>query len=113
MATKKEVIKCIELIESMGIQINYRDKIFLNNTNLENPREKKKKPTFSEVISVLQKNPAINLEELEGYDKWFAYYNPEMYFPYEYKVWQYSEKGTVAGITEPVDLNICFEPIWE
>ena len=55
----------------------------------------------------------INLEELEGYDKWFAYYNPEMYFPYEYDVWQYSERGTVAGVPEPVDMNICFEPIWE
>lgn len=55
----------------------------------------------------------INMEALEGYDKWFAYYNPEMYFPYEYKVWQYSEKGTVAGVPEPVDMNICFDPIWE
>ena len=55
----------------------------------------------------------INMEELEGYDKWFAYYNPEMYFPYEYKVWQYSENGTVAGVPEPVDMNICFAPIWE
>ncbi|MBR5127032.1 MAG: glycoside hydrolase family 25 protein [Roseburia sp.] len=55
----------------------------------------------------------INLEELEGYAKWFAYYNPEMYFPYEYTVWQYSEKGTVAGVPEKVDMNICFEPIWE
>jgi len=55
----------------------------------------------------------IDLEALEGYDKWFAYYNPNFYFPYEYKVWQYSEKGTVAGVPEPVDMNICFEPIWE
>ncbi|MBR3769787.1 MAG: hypothetical protein IKL06_04575 [Lachnospiraceae bacterium] len=55
----------------------------------------------------------INLEELESYDKWFAYYNPEMYFPYEYTVWQYSEKGTVAGVPEKVDMNISFEPIWE
>lgn len=55
----------------------------------------------------------VNLEELEDYDKWFAYYNPDMYFPYEYKVWQYSESGTVAGVSEPVDLNISFEPIWQ
>ena len=55
----------------------------------------------------------IDLESLEGYDKWFAYYNPNFYFPYEYKVWQYSEKGTVAGVPEPVDMNICFAPIWE
>ncbi len=55
----------------------------------------------------------VHMEELEEYDKWFAYYNPEMYFPYEYKVWQYSEKGTVAGVPAKVDMNICFEPIWE
>lgn len=55
----------------------------------------------------------VNLEELEAYDKWFAYYNPDFYFPYEYKVWQYSEKGTVAGVPEKVDMNICFAPIWE
>lgn len=54
----------------------------------------------------------INLEELEEYDKWFAYYNPDFYFPYAYKVWQYSESGTVSGVPEKVDLNICFEPIW-
>jgi len=55
----------------------------------------------------------INLEELEEYDKWFAYYNPDFYFPYDYEVWQYSETGTVAGVPEQVDMNICFEPIWE
>ena len=55
----------------------------------------------------------IDLEALEGYDKWFAYYNPNFYFPYEYDVWQYSESGTVAGVPEPVDMNICFAPIWE
>lgn len=55
----------------------------------------------------------VNLEELESYEKWFAYYNSDMYFPYEYKVWQYTETGTVAGVPEAVDMNICFEPIWE
>ncbi len=55
----------------------------------------------------------LNLEELEEYDKWFAYYNPNFYFPYEFKVWQYSEKGTVAGIKGAVDLNISFEPLYE
>ena len=55
----------------------------------------------------------LNLEELEEYDRWFAYYNPDFYFPYEFKVWQYSEKGTVAGIKGAVDLNISFEPLWD
>ena len=55
----------------------------------------------------------LNYEELENYDKWFAYYNPDFYFPYDYQVWQYSESGTIAGVEGTVDMNICFAPIWE
>lgn len=55
----------------------------------------------------------INVEALEQYDKWFAYYNDDMYYPYEYKIWQYSDKGRVNGISTEVDMNICFEPFWE
>ena len=55
----------------------------------------------------------LNLEELEQYDKWFAYYNKDFYYPYEYKMWQYSDKGRVNGINGDVDLNISFGPIWE
>ena len=35
-------------------------------------------------------------------------YNDDLYYPYAYKVWQYSEKGAVDGINEEVDLNIWF-----
>lgn len=55
----------------------------------------------------------LDLETLEDYDKWFAYYNQDFYYPYAYKVWQYSEKGRVAGIDTEVDLNISFVPLWE
>lgn len=55
----------------------------------------------------------IQLEALEDYDKWFAYYNKNFYYPYDYKVWQYSDKGTVNGIQGDVDLNISFVPLWE
>lgn len=55
----------------------------------------------------------LDLETLEDYDKWFAYYNPDFYYPYEYKIWQYSHKGSVKGIQGEVDLNISFEPVWE
>lgn len=54
----------------------------------------------------------VELERLEDYDKWFAHYGSDMYYPYDYKIWQYSEKGTVAGINSEVDLNISFEE-WE
>lgn len=55
----------------------------------------------------------INLEELEEYNKWFAFYNPYFYYPYEYDVWQYTDKGRVAGVKGDVDLNISFVPLWE
>ena len=55
----------------------------------------------------------LELERLEEYEKWFAYYNQDLYFPYDYKIWQYSHTGKVNGIKGEVDLNISFEPIWE
>lgn len=55
----------------------------------------------------------LNFEALEDYDKWFAYFNANFYFPYEYDVWQYSEKGKVNGIQGKVDMNISFIPLWE
>ncbi len=50
----------------------------------------------------------LDLGQLEQYDKWFAYYNDDLYYPYAYKIWQYSEHGAVDGINEEVDLNIWF-----
>lgn len=57
-----------------------------------------------EMLSVL-----IDMESLEEFDKWFAFYDTSIYFPYEYAVWQYSEKGRVDGISSEVDLNISFK----
>ncbi|MCM1026000.1 MAG: glycoside hydrolase family 25 protein [Roseburia sp.] len=55
----------------------------------------------------------IDIAELEDYDKWYASYSSKMFYPYEYKIWQYSDKGKVQGIKGDVDLNICFAPVWE
>ena len=55
----------------------------------------------------------IDIAALEAYDKWYASYSEQMFYPYEYKIWQYSSKGQIQGIGTNVDLNICFEPIWE
>lgn len=53
----------------------------------------------------------LELERLQNYDRWFAYYGEDMYYPYAYGVWQYSEKGSIAGIGGEVDMNIAFE-LW-
>lgn len=57
-----------------------------------------------EMLSVL-----IDIEALEEYEKWYAYYGSELYFPYHFSMWQYSEKGAVDGIKGNVDLNISFK----
>lgn len=54
----------------------------------------------------------IDIAALEEYDKWYASYSSKMFYPYEYKIWQYSDKGKIQGINTNVDLNICFAPIW-
>ncbi|MCQ2519688.1 MAG: glycoside hydrolase family 25 protein [Lachnospiraceae bacterium] len=51
----------------------------------------------------------LNMDKLEGYEKWFAYYNDNIYFPYEIAIWQYSSTGTIDGIDSSVDLNITFK----
>lgn len=57
-----------------------------------------------EMLSVL-----IDMSAFEEFDKWFAFYDTRLYFPYEYAIWQYSEKGKVAGIKTDVDMNISFK----
>lgn len=48
----------------------------------------------------------VDLEQLEDYEKWFAYYRTPLYFPYEFSIWQYSSTGKVNGIGTDVDMNI-------
>ncbi len=48
----------------------------------------------------------LDLTQLTDYSKWFAGYNKEFYWPYEYDLWQYSESGSVDGISGNVDLDI-------
>ena len=50
----------------------------------------------------------LDLTKLTDYPKWFAGYNKEFYWPYEYSLWQYSETGRVSGIKGDVDLDLMF-----
>ena len=51
-------------------------------------------------------NMLLNMDELEKYHKWLVDYGDYLYFPYEFDYWQYSIKGTVAGIEGDVPLDI-------
>ena len=50
----------------------------------------------------------IDLTELNDYDKWFAVYSSSITFPYDFEMLQYSESGSIDGISGKVDLNISF-----
>lgn len=54
----------------------------------------------------------LDLTQLEKYEKWLAYYSKEFYYPYEFGVWQYTDKGKINGINGNVDLNISFH-MWD
>lgn len=50
----------------------------------------------------------LDMEQLNDYEKWFAFYDTYVYFPYEIGMWQYTDSGVVNGIDGKVDLNITF-----
>ena len=50
----------------------------------------------------------LDLEQLEGYSKWFAGYTDVPYFPYEMDMWQYTDTGRVKGIKGNVDIDVRF-----
>ncbi len=51
---------------------------------------------------------AVDLERLTEYDLWYAYYGEELYWPYRFTMWQYTDKASVPGIKGNTDLNIAF-----
>ena len=56
----------------------------------------------------------LDLSRLTQYDFWFAQYNsrnqPDMY--YNYRIWQYTDSGTVPGIDGKVDMDLAFIPYY-
>lgn len=51
----------------------------------------------------------LDMRRLAEYDKWFAQYFDAPFFPYDFKIWQYTAKGQVDGIKGDVDMNIAFK----
>lgn len=51
----------------------------------------------------------LDIQQLEDYEKWYAYYDDQIYYPYAFSIWQYSDSGNVDGIKGKVDMNISFE----
>ena len=51
---------------------------------------------------------ALDISQLEDYEKWFAGYEEEPSYPYAFSMWQYTSSGTVKGVKGAVDRNISF-----
>ena len=45
-------------------------------------------------------------ESLGKYPIWVSYYDFPQYYPYEYRMWQYSRNGRVDGVNTDVNLNV-------
>jgi len=51
----------------------------------------------------------LDLAQLGAYDFWYAYYGDDIYYPYQFSMWQYTSSGKVDGIKGNADLNISFK----
>ena len=51
----------------------------------------------------------LEVERVYSYPIWFAFYNDSIYYPYEVKMWQYTESAEVDGIKGGVDMNVWFQ----
>lgn len=114
------------VLENLGpYDVNYPIVLDVEQVTTKNPRTKDMTKqewtdvavTFCETIREAGYTPMIygnlktfmlmlDLEQLEDYEKWFAYYRTPLYFPYEFSIWQYTSEGEVDGIKGKVDLNI-------
>ena len=51
----------------------------------------------------------VDLEQLKDRDIWYAYYNDDIYIPYQVAGWQYASDGQIDGINGNCDLNLFFK----
>jgi len=51
------------------------------------------------------------LRELTDYDFWLAQYSDTLDYPYKVDMWQYTQTGSVPGISGNVDINLYF--LWQ
>jgi len=50
----------------------------------------------------------LNTAQLNKYIIWLAQYNDKVTYKGKYDIWQYSSKGSVAGINGNVDMNLSY-----
>ena len=50
----------------------------------------------------------LDMERIDAYPAWLAWYHDYPGYIYDYQMWQYTSTGRVAGIQGNVDMDICF-----
>lgn len=50
----------------------------------------------------------LDIEQINHYQIWHAFYNDYVYYPYQIQMWQYTSKARIPGIEGDVDLNLWF-----
>ncbi len=50
----------------------------------------------------------MDIEQINRYKIWHAFYNDYVYYPYRLQMWQYTSNATIPGIEGDVDLNLWF-----
>lgn len=50
----------------------------------------------------------MNISALSGYKIWLAQYNTQVTYGGRYDMWQYSDKGSISGISGKVDMNLSY-----
>lgn len=68
------------------------------------------KPVIYASLNLLrEKFDKYSIDIISEYDLWLAEYKYRPEYPYQFKMWQYSDEGTIDGIDYPADINIMFE----
>ncbi len=52
----------------------------------------------------------FDMDKVKDVPIWLAEYNKAPSWYYNFRIWQYTDQGTVPGINTTVDMNICFDP---
>lgn len=50
----------------------------------------------------------LDIEQINHYAIWHAFYNNYVYYPYQIQMWQYTSQAGIPGIEGNVDLNLWF-----
>ena len=134
---QEEALWVIEQIKQYGIQLDYPIAIDTEDTGatgrgeapgradtIDKDTRTKVCKTFMDVIQANGYTPMIyankywyqtklNFSEISNYEIWLAHYTHNESirsdFTENYNMWQYTDKGTIQGITGVVDLNACYK----